>query len=62
MSIAYNQNEYSLLMVENNGIVPNLSDGMMLEVACRGGAGRRAAADTACGDFRKGPAGRAVRL
>ena len=38
MSIAYNQNEVFLLMVENNGIVPNLSDGMMLEVACRVGA------------------------
>lgn len=37
MSIAYNRGEVFLIMVENNGIVPNLSDGMMLEVACRVG-------------------------
>ena len=38
MSIAYNQGDVFLLMTENNGIVPNLSDGMMLEVACRVGS------------------------
>lgn len=37
MSIAYNKNDIFLLMVENNGIVSNLSEGMMLEVACRVG-------------------------
>lgn len=38
MSIAYNQNDIFLIITENNGIVPNLSEGMMLEVACRVGA------------------------
>lgn len=38
MSIAYNLNEVFLIIIENKGIVPNLSDGMMLEVACRVGA------------------------
>lgn len=38
MSIAYNQNDIFLIITENKGIVPNLSEGMMLEVACRVGA------------------------
>ena len=37
MSIAYNQNDIFLIITENKGIVPNLSEGMMLEVACRVG-------------------------
>lgn len=37
MSIAYNRKETFLLMVKNDGIVNNLDDGMMLEVACRVG-------------------------
>ena len=38
MSIAYHRKDTFLLMVQNKGIVPNLSDGMMLEVACCVGA------------------------
>ncbi len=38
MSIAQNRNDVFLIITENNGVVPNLSDGMMLEVACRVGA------------------------
>ena len=37
MSIAYNRKDTFLLMVKNNGIVNNLDDGMMLEVACQVG-------------------------
>ena len=38
MSIAYNKNDIFLIIIENNGVIPNLSEGMMLEVACRVGA------------------------
>lgn len=38
MSIANNLNHVFLVMIENNGIIPNLDEGMMLEVACRIGA------------------------
>lgn len=38
ISIINNSNEVSLVMVENNGIVPNLDSGMMLEAACRIGS------------------------
>lgn len=38
MSIAYNLNEVFLIIVKNNGIIPNLDSGMMLEVACRVGS------------------------
>lgn len=37
MSIAYNRKDTFLLMVKNDGIVNNLDEGMMLEVACRVG-------------------------
>lgn len=37
ISIINNYNDVCLVMVENNGIVPNLDPGMMLEVACRAG-------------------------
>ena len=55
MSIAYNQGEIFLLMTENKGIVPNLSDGMMLEVACRVGArGAEPLRIAPAGTFEKG--------
>lgn len=38
MSIANNLNDVFLIMIENNGIIPNIDNGMMLEVACRIGA------------------------
>ena len=34
LSIINNKNDYGLLMVKNDGIVPNLDSGMMLEVTC----------------------------
>lgn len=54
-SIAYNSNDIFLLMVKNEGIVPNLEEGMMLEVACRVGAnGAQPIAYGAVGTFEKG--------
>lgn len=38
ISIINNANDICLVMVENNGIIPNIDAGMMLEVACRIGA------------------------
>lgn len=38
LSILHNKNDIFLLIVPNNGVVSNLDDGMMLEVACRVGA------------------------
>ncbi|MFD1413738.1 family 4 glycosyl hydrolase [Oceanobacillus jeddahense] len=35
ISIINNSHDICLVMVENNGIVPNLDHGMMLEIACR---------------------------
>lgn len=35
ISIINNRNDICLVMVKNNGIVPNLDPGMMLEAACR---------------------------
>lgn len=37
-AIAKNSNDIFLCMTENNGIIPNLTEGMMLEVPCRVGA------------------------
>ena len=55
MSIAYNQNDIFLIITENNGVVPNLSDGMMLEVACRVGArGAEPIRIAPAGTFEKG--------
>ena len=38
LSIAHNTNDVFLLIVPNNGVISNLDEGMMLEVACRVGA------------------------
>lgn len=55
MSIAYNRNDTFLIITENRGVVPNLSEGMMLEVACRVGArGAEPFRLGAAGDFEKG--------
>ena len=35
ISIINNANDICLVMVENNGIIPNVDQGMMIEVACR---------------------------
>lgn len=37
-SIAHNRNDIFLVMVENHGIISNLTEGMMVEVPCRIGA------------------------
>lgn len=54
-SIAYNNHDIFLLMVKNEGVVPNLEEGMMLEVACRVGSnGAEPIAYGPVGTFEKG--------
>lgn len=54
-SLAYNKHDIFLLMVKNEGVVPNLEEGMMLEVACRVGSyGAQPLAYGPVGTFEKG--------
>ncbi|MGM0169382.1 maltose-6'-phosphate glucosidase [Enterococcus sp. AZ135] len=54
-SLAYNKHDIFLLMVKNDGVIPNLEDGMMLEVACRVGSyGAQPLAYGPIGTFEKG--------
>lgn len=54
-SLAYNKHDIFLLMVKNEGVIPNLEEGMMLEVACRVGSyGAQPLAYGPVGTFEKG--------
>lgn len=54
-SLAYNKHDIFLLMVKNDGVIPNLEEGMMLEVACRVGSyGAQPLAYGPIGTFEKG--------
>ncbi|EOH75228.1 hypothetical protein [Enterococcus malodoratus] len=54
-SLAYNKHDIFLLMVKNDGVIPNVEEGMMLEVACRVGSyGAQPLAYGPIGTFEKG--------